>query len=872
MNKILLVDGHSIAYRAFYGQARSGQLTAPDGTPTGAVYTFINMLLRFIDQVEPTHIAVLFDTSDPTFRTGAYAAYKANRSQMPDDLIVQMPLITKILEAMNIKVISKSGYEADDLIGTLSLRFADENNHVYILSGDRDDLQLLSDNISQIYPGQRGKTTIYTPEKVKEDYGIEVSQIVDMKALMGDSSDNIPGVKGIGEKTAIKLLQEYPSLDEIYINLESIKGSNQKKLDSGKEVAYLSYDLAKIDRDVEIDCDLDHIIKQNPNKEELSDIFIKLGFSSLVSKFNLKDIVQSKIDLTRQDVRVFELSQDQLLEQFKNKDFAILNLVKNKNSETYTVSLNNSVDSVFVASLLKDEVRDLILSFANHDTLLVTYDWKKIFKEFNVFLSNKIVDLSILAYLLNYEVDGKSESEIFSTVMNREILLGNVVESKLDKLKLDKSTLDIVSLASESLELYENLNKDCNEKNLIELAEKIEFPLISVLARMEVLGVKVEADILRKLGDEFEKTAEELAEKIYAEANYKFNINSSKQLAEVLYEKMGIVSSKKTPSGAYSTAADVLEDLAVANPIVSDVLNYRKVTKLQSTFTDGLLKEIAEDGRIHSIFHQKLTTTGRLSSSNPNLQNIPTRDEEGRKIRKAFVPKPGYKFIDADYSQIELRLLAELSGDETLLNYFKNDKDIHTETAANIFNIPAEQVTHLQRSMAKTVNFSIIYGISAFSLSKDLKISVKAANEYIDAYYELFSEVKPYMQSLIDFAYENGYVETYFSRRRYIPELKEKNFNKRKFGERAAMNAPIQGTAADIMKLAMINLSSAIEEADLDAEILIQVHDEVLIEVKEEDVESCQKLVKEVLESVVDFKVPLKADVQIGENWYESKD
>lgn len=872
MNKILLVDGHSIAYRAFYGQARSGQLTAPDGTPTGAVYTFINMLLKFIDQTKPTHISVLFDTADPTFRTGAYAAYKANRSKMPDDLIVQMPIISKILETMNIKVISKSGYEADDLIGTLSLKFADENNHVYILSGDRDDLQLLSENISQIYPGQRGKTTIYTPEKVKEDYGIEVSQIVDMKALMGDSSDNIPGVKGIGEKTAIKLLQEYSNLDEIYNNLELIKGSNKKKLETGKEVAYLSYDLAKIDRNVEIDCTLDNIAKQNPNKDELSDIFIKLGFSSLVNKFDLEDIVESKIDHKRQNVKVFELDKNKLFEEFKDSAFVIFNLVKSKNNEIYNISLNNTEDHIFVATLSKEEVRELIIDLKKQGIVLVAYDWKLLFKELDLFLSNNIVDLSILTYLLNYEVDGKTASEIFSTVMNREILLVNVVEDKLDKLKLDKDTLDVISLASESMDLYEKLNVDCNEKDLIDLAENIEFPLISVLAKMEVLGVKVDADILKSLGDEFEKISEELANRIYAEANYKFNINSSKQLAEVLYEKMGIVASKKTPSGAYSTAADVLEDLAVAYPIVSDVLNYRKVTKLQSTFTDGLIKEIAADGRIHSIFHQKLTSTGRLSSSNPNLQNIPSRDEEGRKIRKAFVPKPGYKFIDADYSQIELRLLAELSGDETLLSYFKNDKDIHTETAASIFKIPAEEVSHLQRSMAKTVNFSIIYGISAFSLSKDLKISVKAANDYIDAYYDLFSEVKPYMQSLIIFAYEHGYVETYFSRRRYIPELKEKNFNKRKFGERAAMNAPIQGTAADIMKLAMIKLSQAIKTAKLDAEILIQVHDEVLIEVKEEDLETCQKLVKEVLESVIDFKVPLKVDVQTGENWYESKD
>ena len=872
MNKILLVDGHSIAYRAFYGQARSGQLTAPDGTPTGAVYTFLNMLLRFIDQIEPTHIAVLFDTADPTFRTGAYAAYKANRSQMPDDLIVQMPIITKILEAMNVKVISKSGYEADDLIGTLSLKFADENNHVYILSGDRDDFQLLSNNISQIYPGQRGKTTVYTPEKVKEDYGIEVSQIVDMKALMGDSSDNIPGVKGIGEKTAVKLLQEYPTLDEIYNNLDLIKGSNQKKLENGKEVAYLSYDLAKIDRNVEIHCTLDNLAKQSPNKDELSDIFIKLGFSSLINKFDLEEIVEEKIDFKRQDVKVYEFDKDKLFVKFKDSKFVILNLIKSKNSELYTISLNNTIDQIFVASLSREELHELFIDFEKQNVVLVAYDWKLLFKKLNLFIPNKIVDLSILAYLLNYEVDGKTESEIFSTVMNREILLANVIEHELDKIKLDKGILDIISLASESVILYDKLNADCNEKDLLDLAENIEFPLISVIAKMEVLGVKVEANILKKLGDEFQKTAEELASRIYSEANYEFNINSSKQLAEVLYEKMGIVSSKKTPSGAYSTAADVLEDLAVVHPIVNDVLNYRKVTKLQSTFTDGLIKEIAEDGRIHSIFHQKLTTTGRLSSSNPNLQNIPSRDEEGRKIRKAFVPKPGYKFIDADYSQIELRLLAELSGDKTLLDYFQNDKDIHTETAASIFKIPAEEVSHMQRSMAKTVNFSIIYGISAYSLSKDLKISVKAANDYIDAYYELFSEVKPYMQSLIDFAYEHGYVETYFSRRRYIPELKDKNFNKRKFGERAAMNAPIQGTAADIMKLAMINLSQAIKKAKLDAEILIQVHDEVLIEVKDEDVTACQKLVKEVLESVMDFRVPLKVDVQTGENWYESKD
>lgn len=870
-NKVLLVDGHSIVFRAYYGQARNGSLNAPDGTPTGAVYTFLNMLSKYILDYEPTHMVILFDESDPTFRTQTYTAYKANRSSMPEDLVAQMPILFNILDAMNVKTLSLPGFEADDLIGTLANRFASEDSHVYILSGDRDDLQLVNKHVSQIYPHQRGKTSVFTPDLVLEEYELYPKQIIDLKALMGDSADNIPGVKGVGVKTATKLLKEYTSLENIYENIDEIKGSVKNKLIIDKENAFISYELATIDCDVEIDCELDDALRQDYDSETLTELLVKLGFTSMIDKFGLHKEAHELLD---QSISQFNLNYpnlfdlENLKEELSSKDSLAINLKKDE--DYYTVAIAADEDLVHVLGLSRDELVELLEYLIQKEVVLISYDFKPIFKELEFYPLKGIFDISVAAYLLGLEVDGKSQSELYASIMPLNQANFRIENLPKDK-ELSKSDIEFFNLTMAINDVFENLNKDMSERNLHELAETFEFPLVSVLAKMESTGIKLDVDILSAISDEFTTQITELESNIYELAGHEFNINSSKQLADVLYNELGIQSGKKTSTGALSTAASVLEDLALTYPIVKDVLRYRKLTKLQSTFTDGLAKEVQEDGRIHSTFHQKLTTTGRLSSSDPNMQNIPNRGEDGRQIRKAFVASPGYVFLDADYSQIELRLLAVLSQDEELLRSYREGEDIHRRTAASIFDIEVAEVSPTQRDVAKTINFSIIYGISDFGLSQDLKITVADAKEYIESYYELFDSVRPYMDKQIAFAYENGYVETYFGRRRYIEELKDKNYNRRKFGERVAMNSPIQGTAADIMKLAMIRMQRLLNESELYAKILIQVHDEILIEAREEDQEQVKDMLKDAMENVVELEIPLEVEIGVGKNWYESK-
>lgn len=871
MSTILIVDGNSIINRAFYGQGRQGQLTSPDGTPTGAVYTFITMLMRYYEEYKPTHIAVAFDRKEPTFRHKLFKEYKAQREGMPEDLAVQMPMLKACLEALNIYQIERIGYEADDIIGSLVKQCSTECE-VLILSGDRDDFQLLSENVKQIYPKKGGKTILYTPELLEEEFGIRPDQVVDFKALMGDTSDNIPGIKGIGDKTARKLLIEYGDLDTIYAHADKVKGAVGKNLREGKDLAYLSQDLARIDTNMDLEFTLDEMLVESPDQEKTFKLFSELGFKSLISRFGLENTLE---EITTTQLPEWTLYRAEItqLKDISRQDFYLW-FQLHENSQTFTLMLGYEGDKEweFYIETNKtiENIREILQELHNKNNTIHCYDWKTLSKSISYYPLRHIVDLHIASYLVGFEVAGKTLAEVYTLVLRENVFhTEQIIEAFSGN--LDASEVQGIHEIFMMLKLYEEVEARLIEKELKTLAEEIEYPLASVLGKMEARGVRVDMDILQGLGENFRAKAKRLQEEIFIEAGHDFNINSPMQLGEVLYEEMGIQTGKKTATGNYSTAASELERMAPFHPIIQKVLDYRTVSKLDSTFIQGLAKEIQTDGRIHTSFHQTLTTTGRLSSSEPNLQNIPIREDDGRQIRKAFVASPGYVLIDADYSQVELRLLAVLANEESLIDAFKHNADIHKRTASSIFGIPEEEVNPDQRAAAKTVNFSIIYGISDFGLSQDLNISRQEAKEYIEGYYAIYKSVGPYMESLKQFGREHGYVETYFGRRRYIPELTAKNYNVRSFGERAAMNAPIQGTAADIMKIAMINTEKALRDEDLDAHILLQVHDELLLEAKEDVREKVLAILKREMENAANLDIPLEVEVKTAKNWYESK-
>lgn len=871
MNRFMLIDGNSIINRAYFGQGTSGQLTSPDGTPTGAVYTFLTMLLRYMDEYDPTHMAVCFDRPEPTFRHEKYTEYKANRTGMDDDLAVQMPILKSCLEAMNIFSYEKISYEADDLIGTMAKKFSNQS-HVYILSGDRDDFQLLTDKVSQIYPQSRGQTTLFTPESLEEKYQLRPDQVVDFKALMGDSSDNIPGVKGVGEKTALKLLLEFDTLDNLYQNTDKLKGAVKKRIEEGKDLAYLSQELAKIDCDVPLDFDFEQLEIQAWDKSRLQEQFKALGFQSFIKRFKLDESdegADSKIpswSLHRTTINSIDY------DSFSHADLYYY-LVSS--DESWTLALAKEVDKKIGIYLFDetsiDRIRACTETLHQNHAILHAFQWKEMLKNLDFYPLTNLVDTQVAAYLAGFESHNKDIEQMYQLVMGQTLYSPDSVMKTAKNDGLSETEVLTISFLLAQVEVEKKLETLLIEREIIGLAHEIEFPLVALLAKMERQGITVDSKILEDLGEDFRSQIAGLEHKIYDAAGREFNISSPKQLGEVLFEDLEIKSVKKTSTGNYSTAASELEKLSAFYPIVEDVLNYRRLTKLESTYVQGLLKEIQEDGKIHTSFNHTLTSTGRLSSADPNLQNIPAKEEEGRQIRKAFIASEGCIFIDADYSQIELRLLAALSEDKELMDAFLHDGDIHRRTAASIFSKDASDVTPAERNAAKTVNFSIVYGISDFGLSEDLKITRKEAKEYIDGYHRLYANVKPYMDGLIEFAHEHGYVTTLFGRRRYIPELKAKNHNVRKFGERAAMNAPVQGTAADIIKLAMINTEKAFRAENIQAQIIIQVHDELLVECAIDEKEKAMEILQREMENAAKLPVPLKVEIQAAKNWFESK-
>lgn len=895
MKKLILIDGHSILNRAFYGIP---DLTNAEGIHTNAMYGFLNIMFRFIEEEKPDYITVAFDLSAPTFRHKKYEAYKGTRKPMAPELKQQVPLMKDVLRAMNITIVEKEGYEADDLLGTLAKSAAAKGLEVSVISGDRDLLQLSEDHIKiRIPKTKKGVTEVedYLPEDVKEVMGVTPTEFIDMKALMGDSSDNIPGAPGVGPKTASAIIMKYHSIENVFEHLDELTPPKAKKsITENREQVELSKFLAAIDTNVPIYYDVEQAGAEgffNPNSYEL---FKKYNFKSLLKHFD-QDAVQTKLDVYQYFHTITELSDAEELfskatKAVKDGNYIGLSVLEDQNENLGIALTMSEEDTAYLpvcGFITGDYLTDKIvgLSEACQKRQIIMLNLKKNLNLFGFYDENHeasdlrvkdtaFIDISIAAYLLNpnneaYDYDLLAGEYLGQTVNSRTELIGKLT---LNKAQLEKSE-EVCKLAClESYVDYMAWNKILdllNQENMYTLFDTIEMPLVFVLYGMEAEGVRVDKESLKAYGDMLAERITVLEKEIYEEAGEEFNINSPKQLGVILFEKLQMPYAKKTKSG-YSTAADVLDKLAPEFPFVNKILEYRQLTKLKSTYADGLATYIREDGRIHGTFNQTITATGRISSTEPNLQNIPIRMELGRRIRKVFIPKDGYVFLDADYSQIELRILAHMSGDEKLIAAYNSAQDIHRITASQVFNVPFEEVTDLQRRNAKAVNFGIIYGISSFGLSQDLSISKKEASEYINKYFDTYPSIKAYIDGLVADAKEKGYSTTMFARRRQIPELKSGNFMQRSFGERVAMNAPIQGTAADIIKLAMIRVYEELKNKGLKSKLILQVHDELLVETSKDEIELVKQIMTDSMKHAAKLLVPLEIDLKQGDNWLEA--
>ena len=910
MKKLVLIDGNSIMNRAFYGIMGSKTLTTKDGKYTNAIYGFLAILFKLLEDEKPEYIAVSFDLKAPTARHKLYDGYKANRKGMPNELAEQMPIIKEVLKAMNIDIVEKEGYEGDDIIGTLSKYGEEKGLEVIILSGDRDTFQLATDKVKIHIPRTKAgktETEIYDRNKVKEVYGIEPKQLIEVKGLQGDTSDNIPGVPGIGEKTALSLIQKYETIDNLYKKLEAgeddLKGKQKEKIEENKDLAYLSRTLGEINTKVPINDTLEELKTEEWDKPKVLEIFKELNFKRYIDRFNLleeskngnienehkeieelykvekKSIQDIKNILIEQKEMIFyiDTDKDENQEKIIKEKITGIGIFNPKSNESYYINLNNNED-----------IQNLKDIFENKEILKIGIDIGKIYillKQEQINLKGIKFDCSIAAYILN-PTNNKLKIENLAE-QYLEIDVNEEIQNKANQKQEQINLFD--QLSSENQEenksnekkatyysyiiykLQEVMTKQLEEINAIQLFNNIDMPTLEVLADMQWNGMYADENELNKFGDKLKEQLETKTKIIYEMAGEEFNINSTKQLGEILFEKMKLPVIKKTKSG-YSTDVDVLEKLKSEDPIISEILEYRQLMKLNSTYVEGLKPYInPKTGRIHSFFHQTITATGRISSTEPNLQNIPTRFELGKQVRKIFKPEKGKVYIDADYSQIELRVLSHMSEDKHMVQAFKEGQDIHKQAASKVFKTPIEEVTKEQRSNAKAVNFGIVYGISDFGLGEQLGISRKQAKKYIDEYLTEYEGIKKFMDNVIEKAKEQGYVETLFNRRRYIPELKSNNYMVRQFGNRAAMNTPIQGTAADIMKIAMINVHKELLEKNLKSKIVLQVHDEMMIEAPIEEAEEVKKIVKEQMENAVTLKVPLIADVSEAENWYECK-
>lgn len=880
MKKLVLIDGHSILNRAFYGVP---ELSNSQGLHTNAVYGFLNIMFKILDEEAADYIAVAFDLSAPTFRHKAYAEYKGTRKSMPDELREQVPLIKDVLSSMNITILTKEGYEADDIIGTISKRYQSDEVFVSVISGDRDLLQLSDKHIKiRIPKTSKGVTTIhdYLPEDVMNEYGVTPKEFIDVKALMGDTSDNVPGVPSIGEKTATKIIQEYHSIENAIEHVDELKPPRASKaLSEHIEDAKFSKMLVTIVTDAPIETDISDMEVGNLYTKESLEWINKLEFKSFLKRYENVEI-EASIEL---DTTVIDKQDawESLYSKLKDsKEFGISVCLEETAIKSYHV---NSLYAISItlenkSYIIKDmeNIADILEEVIRLDAGKYVLSLKPLIKLVKDMKAAKnFYDISVAAYLINplkdsYFVEDIARDYMGSACSSKTEMIGKAKLNEVLRFNDEKAINYFATESYVALHSGENILAKLESLELTELYENVEIPLIYSLAKMENTGVGVDEERLKKYADTLLEKIAKLEESITTKAGENFNINSPKQLGEILFEKLKLSGGKKTKTG-YSTAADVLEKLAPEHEIIRDILEYRQLTKLNSTYATGLAGYIREDGRIHGTFNQTITATGRISSTDPNLQNIPVRTEMGSKIRDIFVPKEGYVFVDADYSQIELRVLASLSGDEKLIESYHSAADIHAATASQVFHVPLEEVTPELRRNAKAVNFGVVYGISAFGLSEDLSISRKEALDYINNYFKIYGGVKKFLDKQVADAKEKGYVKTMFGRIRPIPEIKSSNFMTRSFGDRVAMNSPIQGSAADIMKISMLKVDEALEKSGFDARIVLQIHDELLVEVKEDEAVKVSELVEKAMREAVSLKVPLEVDAHIGKTWLEAK-
>lgn len=887
--KLMIIDGNSLIHRAFYALPL---LSTKDGIYTNGVYGFLTMLYRIKEEYAIDYICVAFDKKGPTFRHEAFDLYKANRQSTPNELSQQFPILKEILSAMNIAQLELDGYEADDIAGTLSKIGEDNGLGIILVTGDKDYLQLASDN-TKVLITRKGITELeeFDKEKIIEEYGITPEQFVDLKGLMGDKSDNIPGVPGIGEKTGIKLLKEFGTMENLYDNIDKVGGKKTKEsLIENKNSAVLSKTLGKIIRNAPIEFALDELKVEEPNWDELKKLYDTLEFNSLLSKIPGDKIRAEEDSKYETEYIVIEGDNyDSIIDKIKsNKNFCFKFLFEDENyirSQIIGVGIKVGDSVPYYIDYSKNDIklfREKFIKYFESNEIekyghMMKMDIFALLK-LNIGIENMVFDTMIGQYLLNPAQSNYSINELGKEYLN---IYGEDLEELLGKGKSKKTYKDLSINAkaehiSQTLDLVhgirEPINRLIEEQGMTQLYYEVELPLVEVLANMEYYGFKVDLDVLNQLGEEFQGEIDNLTTEIYALAGKEFNINSPKQMGEILFDELKLPVIKKTKTG-YSTDAEVLDKLKGQHEIIEKILKYRQMVKLKSTYIDGLINLVdKETNKIHSSFNQTVTNTGRISSTEPNLQNIPIKTEEGRMIRKAFVAEDeDYILVDADYSQIELRVLAHISKDPKLMEAFYHDEDIHTKTASEVFHIPKGEVTPLMRNRAKAVNFGIVYGISDYGLSKDLNISRKEAKEYIDNYLKNYEMVKRYMEDIIKTGKKEGYVETILNRRRYIPELKSRNYNVRSFGERIAMNTPIQGSAADIIKVAMVKVFQELNRRKLKSRLILQVHDELIVEAFKDEVEEVKSIIKDIMENSIKLDIPLKVDLNTGDNWYESK-
>ena len=896
--KLVLIDGHSILNRAFYGVP---DLSNAQGLHTNAVYGFLNILFKLLDEEKPDYLTVAFDVKAPTFRHEIFKEYKGTRKPMPQELREQVPVLKDVLHAMGIKTMEQAGLEADDILGTLAKRAEKKGMDVSLVSGDRDLLQIATDKIKIRIPKTKGTRTEvedYYASDVQEKYGVTPVGFIELKALMGDTADNIPGVPKVGEKTATELLKQFSTLDNLYEHVDEVtKKAVRESLIANKDLAYLSLTLATIDINSPVELDWEEARIKELFTPEAYELFARLEFKNMLGRF--EHTAAGGNGLTEKIRMTSEFGEAQSVfdraGQSERCGFFILTDTDEKELCALALCFGEEEISVLraegfvtaqwlcgqLSGLYKKGVRLSTFHMKKAYGALLSGGERELTAEAGTASDSvrcgteTLFDVLIAAYLLNplkndYEPEDVANEYLGISLQSRKQMFDKMRLTDAVTQKPEAFAEYAGNIAYVCFEAQEKLEERLLTEGMKSLFEEIEMPLSRVLYEMEKEGIAVRRDELQSYGDALTGRIRELEQSIHEKAGCEFNINSPKQLGEVLFEKMGLKGGKKTKTG-YSTAADILEKLAPDHPIVEEILEYRGLTKLKSTYADGLADYIGEDGRIHTSFNQTITATGRISSTEPNLQNIPMRTELGRLIRKVFVPKDGYVFTDADYSQIELRVLAHISGDEQLIEAYRSDADIHRITASKVFHTPFEEVTDLQRRNAKAVNFGIVYGISSFGLSQDLSITRKEASEYIEQYFATYPKVKEFLDGQVEKAKETGYVTTIYGRKRPIPELKSSNFMQRSFGERVAMNSPIQGTAADIMKIAMIHVWEELRERKLSSRLILQIHDELLIETKREEAEEVARLLEEEMKKAAKLEVSLEADVHTGENWYDAK-